>query len=107
MYYERHIFVCENERSPGERISCAKKNSEILKYLKQNSKTSYKGSGKLRVQRAGCLDRCEQGPVLVSYPEGKWFSLKSIEDAKRFLEKYIVSDDLDSMRDLEILDQNI
>jgi (2Fe-2S) ferredoxin len=107
MFYERHIFVCENQRAPGERISCADKNAEILKYLKQNSKTAYKGNGKIRIQRAGCLDRCELGPVLVSYPEGRWFSLKSTDDAKRFLEKYIASDDLDSVKDLEISDLEI
>ena len=31
------------------------------------------GAGKIRVQRAGCLDRCEEGPTCVVYPDGVWY----------------------------------
>ncbi|WCL49680.1 (2Fe-2S) ferredoxin domain-containing protein [Leptospira sp. GIMC2001] len=96
-FYDQHIFVCENHRGEGERPSCGVHNSEILKHLKQKPKTS-----KVRVQRAGCLDRCEEGPILVSYPEGKWFSLKTKEDADRFYEKYIRDNDFESVADLAV-----
>lgn len=104
MYYEKHIFICDNKREPGQRVSCSERNSEILKYLKQNADSYYKGSGSIRIQRAGCLDRCELGPILVSYPEGLWFSLKSLDDAKRFLEMYIAGNDLLAIEDLAVSD---
>lgn len=101
-HYERHIFICENQRQPGERPSCAEKNREILKYLKPKCASAFCGSKKIRIQRAGCLDRCEEGPILVSYPEGKWFSIKSLEDAERFYQHYVKNDNIESIQDLEV-----
>lgn len=104
-YYEKHIFICENQRGEGERQSCGAQNSPILKYIKSKAK-SYakepKGTKSIRVQRAGCFDRCEEGPLIVSYPEEKWFSLKTIEDADRFLQHYIGDGDETSIQDLMV-----
>jgi (2Fe-2S) ferredoxin len=102
LFYEKHIFICDNQRDPSERVSCANQNSkEILKYMKQKGKdlgVEYK----FRIQRSGCLDRCEEGPTLVCYPEGKWFRIKNVEEADRFLEKYLKENDQDACPDLEI-----
>lgn len=102
MYYEKHIFICDNQRAPDERKSCGAKGTEVLRYLKPRFKEAYSGSGKIRVQRSGCMDRCEEGPILVSYPEGTWFSLNSIEDANLFLESYIRDNDISAIQDLII-----
>lgn len=99
-YYNKHIFVCENQRQEGERPSCGASNSPILKYLKQKTSSYYKKDGRIRVQRAGCFDRCEEGPLLVSYPEGIWFRIQTIEDADRFLEHYIQNGDIEPIQDL-------
>ncbi|MCZ8156686.1 MAG: (2Fe-2S) ferredoxin domain-containing protein [Leptospira sp.] len=92
-FYEKHIFVCENERPPGERVSCGAQGSgEILKLLKQKSAKAgiqYK----FRIQRAGCLDRCELGPIQVSYPEGTWFRLKTEKDVEDLIEHYLKSNE--------------
>jgi (2Fe-2S) ferredoxin len=101
-YYEKHIFVCENQRAEGERQSCGASNSAILKYMKSKCKSHYKGDGKIRIQRAGCLDRCEEGPILVCYPEEKWYSIKSKEEADRFLLYFIGEDDPTAISDLEV-----
>lgn len=89
MFYAKHIFVCENEREEGQRPSCGKQGSkEILKLLK--SKSAKLGlTDKFRIQRAGCLDRCELGPIQVSYPEGKWFRLRNELDVDTFLNHYL------------------
>ena len=36
--------------------------------------TGLSGAGKIRVNQSGCLDRCEEGPVCVVYPEGTWYT---------------------------------
>jgi (2Fe-2S) ferredoxin len=28
----------------------------------------------VRINQAGCLDRCEEGPVVVVYPQGTWYT---------------------------------
>jgi (2Fe-2S) ferredoxin len=38
------------------------------------------GQGKVRINQAGCLDRCEEGPVLVVYPQGTWYTYVDTSD---------------------------
>lgn len=101
-FYKKHIFICENQRGEGERPSCGVSNSPILKYLKSKCKSYARGEEKIRIQRAGCLDRCEEGPILVCYPEEKWYSIKTQEEADRFLLYFIGEDDPGAIADLEV-----
>jgi (2Fe-2S) ferredoxin len=39
----------------------------------------------VRVNTAGCLDRCEHGPSVVIYPEGVWYTLRSEADVDEIL----------------------
>jgi (2Fe-2S) ferredoxin len=88
-YFEAHLFVCCNRRPDGhERGSCAAKGSEKLRdYMKARAKEI--GLKKLRVNSAGCLDRCELGPCLVIYPEGIWYKIATTSDVDQVLEKHL------------------
>ena len=70
-YYERHIFFCTNERDNGE-AACAQHSAlDAFGHCKQAAKKAgLLGAGKVRVNKAGCLDRCAGGPIAVVYPEG-------------------------------------
>jgi (2Fe-2S) ferredoxin len=105
-FYEKHIFVCENQRAPGERVSCGNQGSgELLKLLKQ--KTAKAGIDyKFRIQRAGCLDRCELGPIQVSYPEGKWFKLRTETDVELLIEHYLKADNIEKYEHLIVADSD-
>lgn len=84
-YFRIHAFVCTNQRPEGHpRGSCARKGSESLRdYLKARAKEL--GIDGVRINSAGCLDRCELGPVLVIYPEGIWYSFSSHDDIDEIL----------------------
>ncbi len=43
----------------------------------------------IRVNSAGCLDRCEFGPVLVIYPEGVWYRAETREDVDEILAVHV------------------
>ena len=47
------------------------------------------GPGKVRVNKAGCLDRCEEGPVAVVYPEGVWYTYVDKEDIDEIVESHL------------------
>ena len=47
------------------------------------------GPGKVRVNNAGCLDRCESGPVIVVYPEGVWYTYVDREDLDEIVERHL------------------
>jgi len=49
------------------------------------------GQGKVRVNKAGCLDRCEEGPVCVVYPEGIWYTYIDEEDVDEIIDSHIIN----------------
>jgi (2Fe-2S) ferredoxin len=52
------------------------------------------GQGGVRVNSAGCLDRCDLGPVLVVYPQDVWYSYVDEEDIEEILQKHIVGGEI-------------
>jgi (2Fe-2S) ferredoxin len=89
-YYTRHVFCCTNERAPGHPRGCCKAGgSERLRgYLKDRAKAL--GLKDVRINAAGCLDRCELGPTMVIYPEGVWYGYKDEADLEEILRRHIV-----------------
>ena len=89
-FYERHVFVCTNERPKGHPRGCCKERDAVplRDYMKVRAKEL--GLSKVRVNAAGCLDRCELGPTLVIYPEGIWYSPKTRADIDEILEAHLV-----------------
>jgi (2Fe-2S) ferredoxin len=89
-YYDAHVFCCTNRRPAGHpRGSCADKGSEDLRdYMKNRAKEL--GLKKVRINSAGCLDRCELGPSVVIYPEGVWYSAPTREDIDEILQKHLI-----------------
>ncbi len=92
-YYQHHLFFCTNRRPDGaERPSCASCGAQELRaYVKKRMKAlGLTGPGRTRVNLAGCLDRCEEGPVLVVYPEGVWYTYVDESDLDEIIEKHIL-----------------
>jgi (2Fe-2S) ferredoxin len=89
-YYERHIFFCLNEREPGK-DSCAKHRAQEgfdrCKALVKAAGLS--GPGQVRVNKAGCLDRCAAGPVAVVYPEAVWYTYVDEDDIDEIVESHL------------------
>lgn len=89
-FFDVHLFVCTNRRPDGhQRGSCAARGSEKLRdYMKARAKEL--GIPRIRVNSAGCLDRCELGPCLVVYPDGVWYRIGSPADVDRVLQAHLV-----------------
>lgn len=89
-YYQKHIFCCDNERPAGHPRGCCKeRGGEALRnYLKARVKEEGL-AGDIRVNKAGCLDRCEMGAVMVIYPEGAWYTCASKEDVDEIIERHL------------------
>jgi len=89
-YFEAHVFVCCNRRPEGHgRGSCAASGSEALRdYMKARAKEM--GLKGIRINQAGCMDRCEFGPALVIYPEGIWYQVRTRDDVDEVLQAHLV-----------------
>jgi (2Fe-2S) ferredoxin len=91
-FFQHHVFFCINERNDG-RACCADRNAQALQeYAKKRLKTlDMNGPGKIRINKAGCLDRCEEGPVLVVYPEGIWYTYIDEEDINEIVDSHLIA----------------
>lgn len=89
-YYQRHIFFCINQRDTGE-ACCAQQGAQagFERCKAQVKAAGLTGVGKVRVNKAGCLDRCAGGPVAVVYPEGVWYTFVDAHDIDEIVEKHL------------------
>lgn len=90
-YYQYHLFFCTNQRAPGE-MCCNNHDAQAMRdYCKQRVKAAGdKIPGNVRVNTAGCLDRCDKGPVIVVYPQGVWYTYVDREDIDEIVESHLV-----------------
>jgi (2Fe-2S) ferredoxin len=89
-YYQRHIFFCLNERKNGESCCAQFQAQAAFDRCKQQVKEAgLSGPGQVRVNKAGCLDRCAAGPVAVVYPEAVWYSFVDNDDIDEIVESHL------------------
>ena len=91
-YYTHHVFFCTNQREDGSEC-CQRFGALGLRdYTKQRCKElGLTGEGKVRINTAGCLDRCAEGPVMVVYPEAVWYSYVDQEDIDEIIEQHLTN----------------
>ncbi len=89
-YFERHIFFCLNERLNGENCCAQHGAKQAFDHCKRQVKAQgLAGPGKVRVNKAGCLDRCAGAPVAVVYPDGVWYSYVDNDDIDEIIESHL------------------
>jgi (2Fe-2S) ferredoxin len=81
--YRRHVFVCTHgEYCPFDG------SGEVHRLLKEQvAARGLKGS--VRVNRAGCLNQCGNGPMVVVYPDDVWYGAVTPERALRIMDEHI------------------
>ena len=91
-FYQHHVFFCTNQREDGCDC-CASHNAKAMRdYAKKRCKElGIHEPGKVRINNAGCLNRCAEGPVLVVYPEGTWYTYVDRDDIDEIIESHLVA----------------
>ena len=89
-YYKHHLFICLNQRANGE-ACCAQHDAQAaFDHCKARVKAEgLAGPGGVRVNKAGCLDRCAGGPVAVVYPEAVWYTFVDKSDIDEIVEQHL------------------
>ena len=91
MYYRHHVFFCTNRREDGSQCCEQCGASEMRAYTKERVKSlGLAGKGGVRINTAGCLDRCSEGPVIVVYPEEVWYTYVDQEDLDEIIQEHLV-----------------
>ncbi len=84
--FEKVMFVCTNLRPDGERVCCMNGGGgELRDKLKAMVKARQLRS-KVRVSQSGCMDKCEDGPNIMVFPDNVWFSHVTEADLEPILE---------------------
>jgi (2Fe-2S) ferredoxin len=88
--YKYHLFFCTHERDDGQ-VSCQQSGDaqSLRDYAKQRVKELK--LKKIRVNNAGCLNRCALGPILVIYPEGTWYHYETEADIDEIIDSHLVN----------------
>lgn len=88
-YYRHHVFFCTNRRAEGG--CCADFGAEQMReYAKAQVKAlGFARPGGVRINSAGCLDRCAEGPVIVVYPEGVWYTYVDRADIDEIIDQHL------------------
>ncbi|MCE2916677.1 MAG: (2Fe-2S) ferredoxin domain-containing protein [Rubrivivax sp.] len=89
-YYEHHVFFCLNQRENGDACCADHDAKAAFDHCKQRVKAEgLAGPGGVRVNKAGCLDRCAGGPVCVVYPSGTWYSFVDKADLDEIIDSHL------------------
>lgn len=90
-HFAHHVFFCTNQREPGEACCNNFSAQKMRDYVKKKVKILGLSSeqNRIRINSAGCMDRCEQGPVLVVYPEAVWYTYVDESDLDEIIEEHL------------------
>lgn len=62
-----------------------------FEYMKARVKAlGLNGPDKVRINRAGCLDRCADGPLLVVYPQAIWYTFVDETDLEEIIQQHLL-----------------
>jgi (2Fe-2S) ferredoxin len=90
-FFKYHVFFCCNQRAPGETCCNNHGASALRDYAKDRIKgLKLDGEGKVRINSAGCLGRCDFGPTLVVYPEETWYTYVDQSDIDEIVDQHLV-----------------
>jgi (2Fe-2S) ferredoxin len=89
--FQRHVFVCVNERPADDPKGCCKAKGGVEVRDKLKAELKARGISKLvRANNAGCLDQCAQGVTIVVYPEQVWYGHVTVDDVTEIVDKHLV-----------------
>lgn len=90
-YYERHVFFCMNQRDDGRPCCAAHDADQMQLHAKSRlKKLGLAGQGKIRINKSGCLDRCDEGPCIVVYPEAVWYTYVDEHDIDEIIDRHLI-----------------
>ena len=90
-YYDKHVFFCTNQRADGSACCNNHDAQKARDYVKDKVKQLgiAKPQNNIRINSAGCMDRCDEGPVIVVYPEGTWYTYVDERDLDEIIETHL------------------
>ena len=90
-YFDKHVFFCTNLREDGSaccgNFAAQKARDYVKKKVKEEGISS--DQNRIRINSAGCMDHCNEGPVIVVYPEAVWYTYVDENDLDEIIEQHL------------------
>jgi len=89
---EFHIFVCTSSRINGTQKGYCHSNDSteiVTNFLEAIEENDI--SDKVMVSNTGCLGLCNDGPIVIVYPEGTWYGKVTPDDALEIVESHLLN----------------
>jgi (2Fe-2S) ferredoxin len=91
-HYERHVFVCCNQRPADDpRGCCAAKDADAVRDALKARLKQLGLNSQIRANKAGCLDQCKHGVTVVVYPEQVWYRGVTVDDVEELVQEHLVA----------------
>lgn len=90
-FYDKHVFFCTNKRTDGSDC-CANRGALHARDYVKGKVAELNISNRhnvIRINTAGCMNRCDEGPVIVVYPEGVWYTFMDEKDLDEIIEEHL------------------
>lgn len=82
--YRHHIFVCTAGKS------CSRQGAEKVHATIKQAVKAAGVKDTIRVNHAGCMNQCGNGPMVVVYPDDVWYSEVDTRVALRIVSEHIL-----------------
>lgn len=91
-HYIKHVFLCTNQKAAGKKC-CANSGGELFfEHMKAKLlELELHGPSKIRVSKTACLGRCSEGPCIVIYPEGVWYTYNTLADIDEIIDSHLIA----------------
>ncbi|MGI4021254.1 MAG: (2Fe-2S) ferredoxin domain-containing protein [Janthinobacterium lividum] len=89
--YEKHLFICTNQRPEGARVSCGEAHGLALVAAFKKAILHYGLKTEIRAQCTGCMETCELGPSIVVYPEGIFYGHVQLTDVDEIVTEHLIN----------------
>lgn len=86
-----HVFVCTSSRVNGTQKGYCHSNDSVelvTKFMELIEENDISDS--VMVSNTGCLSLCNDGPVVIVYPEGIWYGKVTEDDVDEIVESHLI-----------------
>lgn len=88
---EKHVLLCGQSRPEGHpKGSCAALGSSAVADKFRAEFESRELWGRFKFSTTSCLGACEQGPIVIVYPEAVMYQKIGEDDVKRIIDEHLL-----------------